>query len=112
MSGTTPRALRLHVAVLAELGRGAFASQAIHGQDAFRDALPEAHHRWHAESNTVVIHSADPGQLERLLSECQILGIPHASFREEDRDGEVTCVIADPYHPLTARAFKGIPIAT
>lgn len=112
MSTGSRRALRLHVAVLEELGRGAFASQAIHGQDAFRDELPNAHHRWRSESNTVVLHSAPPEELARLIRECTTLGIPHALFREEDRGGEITCVIADPYHPLTARAYKGIPLAT
>ena len=104
---------KLHIVVRADLPPGAQLAQIVHGQDAFRDALPREHEAWHQESNTVVVHHArDLSHLEGALNEAAFMGVGHAVFREEDLGDQATCLVLNPYHPLNERLARRFPLAS
>lgn len=63
---------------------GSVVSQALHATHALQDADPAAYTRWHTTSNTLVILRASPEELEQLRQKADVLGVPHAVFREPD----------------------------
>lgn len=109
---TPPRILRLHLIVRKDLPPGSQLAQIVHGQDEFRDAFPDHHRAWREESNTVVVHHAENlPHLEEALAEAELVGVPHAVFREENLGLQPTCMVLNPYAPGAVRLARRFPLA-
>lgn len=101
---------KLRILVLRDLSLGEAAAQVAHGVSAFAREHREAHLRWMDRSNTVVVHAASRGDLERVLLRGKELRVKHSLFREPDRDNELTVVVLEP-HEESFRAARRLPLA-
>jgi len=86
--------MRLYVIVKATLAAGLYTAQAIHAFRAFVGEYPVLEKYWHQESNNIVVLQEE--DLEDLTSRLQTEGFRLSTFREPDRDGELTAICVEP----------------
>lgn len=101
---------RLYVVVRNDLLPGLQISQSIHAKDDFTHAYPETELAWRKNSNTIIILSASPYELEGVIRNADILGIKHSVFMEPDLYGQVTAVALEPGN-LTVGVVSNLPLA-
>jgi hypothetical protein len=101
---------RLYVIVRNDLLPGLQISQSIHAKDEFTHAFPDVELKWRQNSNTIIILSASPYELEGVVRNAEILGIRHSVFMEPDLYGQVTAVALEPCN-LTVEVVSNLPLA-
>lgn len=102
---------KLFVLVREDLPPGARISQAIHATDAFRDAHPEIHEKWHRESNTLAILLVrDVEHLLALKERAEVREISLAIFEEPDIAWQPTAMVLAP-GPSSRNLIAKLPLA-
>lgn len=88
--------MKLYIVIRKDLPPGLMLAQACHAMRAFVDQCSEQDRKWFTESNNIVcLEVEDETALLELVKKAVCLDIPHAVFREPDRDGEATAVAFD-----------------
>lgn len=100
---------KLYLVVRADLPPGQQAVQACHAMRGFAFEHEGVERAWFEASNHLALLAApDEWALLRLAREAAHKGLRVSSFREPDRDNEVTAIALE---PRAKRLLRGLPLA-
>jgi len=101
--------MKLYIVTRKDLPPGLMLAQACHALRGFVEAHPEEDQKWFRESNNIVcLEIENESALLNLVKKAVCADIPHAVFREPDRDGEATSVA---FGAGARRLVSGLPLA-
>lgn len=102
---------KLFLVTRADLIPGSQAVQAAHAFREFIEKHPEVDRAWYRQSNHLAfLATANMAELENLLEQARILGLPVAAFHEPDRGGELTAIAIGP-GSKARRLVGALPLA-